>query len=91
MLDSYVTVASSLRNVTSVVSDPQVMMDVFSAVITCQINPTSSAEYCQVIARSSTDNIMSMSSNFRLWILALCNIPLLSDNRDQFRYHQELP
>ena len=32
--------------------DPDDLMNTYSLVVTCEINPTSSAEYCEVIARN---------------------------------------
>ena len=52
-LYQYVSVASSLINTNSVFDfDPDDLMNTYSLVVTCEINPTSSAEYCEVIARN---------------------------------------
>ena len=34
------------------ISNPDDVMDTYSVVVTCEINPTSTAEYCEVIARN---------------------------------------
>ena len=51
IFSQYVPVASSLINTNSVFDfDPDDLMNTYSLVVTCEINPTSSAEYCEVIA-----------------------------------------
>ena len=45
--------ASSLINTNSVFDfDPDDLMNTYSLVVTCEISPTSSAEYCEVIAKN---------------------------------------
>ena len=43
----------SVINTASVNSNPNDVMDTYSVVVTCEINPTSTAEYCEVFAESS--------------------------------------
>ena len=64
MFSQYVSVASSLINTNSVFNfDPDNMMNTYSLVVTCEINPTSSAEYCEVIARNDDVTIRSKLCN----------------------------
>ena len=65
MFSQYVAVASSLINTTSLFDfDPNDLMNTYSLVVTCEINPTSSAEYCEVIARNDDTTISSKLSNY---------------------------
>ena len=64
MFSQYVSVASSLINTNSVFNfDPDDLMNTYSLVVTCEINPTSSAEYCEVIARNDDVTIHSKLCN----------------------------
>ena len=44
----YNTDGRSVINTTSMISNPDDVMDTYSVVVTCEINPTSTAEYCEV-------------------------------------------
>ena len=58
MFSQYVPVASYLLNTTSVFDfDPDDLMNTYSLVVTYEINPTSSVEYCEVIARNNDTTI----------------------------------
>ena len=60
IFSQYVAVASSLINTNSIFDfDPDDLMNTYSLVVTCEINPTSSAEYCEVIARNDDATISS--------------------------------
>ena len=50
-----VAVPSSIINTTSMISNSDDVMEFYSVVVTCEINPTSTAEYCEVIARNDDD------------------------------------
>ena len=47
-----VAVASSIINTTSVISDFDDLMEFYSVIVTCEIRPTSTAQYCEVFAQS---------------------------------------
>ena len=42
----------SVVSTTSVISNPDDLMDTYSVIITCEISPTSNAEYCEMFAGS---------------------------------------
>ena len=50
----------SVINTTSVNFNPDDVMDTYSVVVTCEINPTSTAEYCEVFAESGDTTLTSM-------------------------------
>ena len=58
--------ASSLVGTTLIIDfDPDDLMNTYSLVVTCEINPTiaSSAEYCEVIAKNDDTTIKSKLCN----------------------------
>ena len=65
MIKFNVAVASSIINTTSIISNPDNVMDTYSVVVTCEINPTSTAEYCEVIARNDDAGKPARSSKLR--------------------------
>lgn len=52
------TVASSINNTMSMILNPDAMMNEYSVVVTCEINPTSTADYCNVYA-SNVNGVVS--------------------------------
>ena len=56
--------ASSVIGTTSIVSNPDDVMEFYSVIVTCEINPTSPAEYCQVIARNDVGGVFPRSSKY---------------------------
>ena len=56
--------ASSIVGTTSIVSNLDDVMEFYSVIVTCEINPTSTAEYCQVIARNDDDGVFPRSSMY---------------------------
>ena len=65
MIKFNVAVASSIINTTSMISNPDDVMDTYSVVVTCEINPTSTAEYCEVIARNDDAGKPARSSKLQ--------------------------
>ena len=67
----YDTVASSVLNTISFILNPNATMEFHDIVVTCDINPTSTVEYCQVLARNNdpcvTDR-MGMFSTSTLFV-----------------------
>ena len=49
----------SVINTTSVISNPDDLMEFYSAIVTCEISPTSTAEYCEVFAGSGDTTLIS--------------------------------
>ena len=47
----FFSVTSSIIGTTSMISNPDDVMETYSVVVTCEIIPTSTAEFCEVIAR----------------------------------------
>ena len=75
MFSQYVTVASSLLNTNSVFDfDPDDLTNTYSLVVTCEINPTSSAEYCEVIARNDDTTISRRLCNVTTGVFVCNNI-----------------
>ena len=63
--------ASSLIGTTSVFDfDPDDLMNTYSLVVTCEINPTSSAEYCEVIARND-DTAITGNKNVNKYLYVI--------------------
>ena len=52
----------SVVGTASMMSNPNDVMDTYSVVVTCEINPTSTAEYCKVIARNDSAGLPDLSS-----------------------------
>ena len=60
----FLSVASSIIRTTSLISNPDDVMESYSVVVTCEINPTSTAEYCKVIARCDAScDVTSLTSS----------------------------
>ena len=45
------------------ISNPDDVMEVYSVAVTCEVNPTSAAEYCEVIARNDSAAGMLVKSS----------------------------
>ena len=56
--------ASSIFGTTSVVFNPDDVMEVYSVIVTCEIDPTSTAEYCEVFARNDDAGVSPRSSKY---------------------------
>ena len=59
----YVTEASSVVSAVSMIFNPDEVMGCYSAIVTCEINPTSTAEFCQVIARNDSAGLLVTRSS----------------------------
>ena len=55
----FLSVASSIIGTTSMISSPDDVMESYSVVVTCEINPANTAEYCEVIARYDVTSLTS--------------------------------
>ena len=44
------------------ISNPDDVMDTYSVVVRCEINPTNTADYCKVIARNDNVGLLDRSS-----------------------------
>ena len=51
--------ARSVIGTTSTILNPDVMASNYSAVVLCEIDPTSTADYCRVFARDGTTTVES--------------------------------
>ena len=72
-LNQYVIVASSVVGTTSIIDfDPDNLMNTYSLVVTCEINPTSSADYCEVIARNDDTTISGKLCTYILLCIIVC-------------------
>ena len=68
-----VTVASSIIGTSSMFNfDPDDLMNTYSLVVTCEISPTSSAKYCEVIARNNNTIISCKLCNVTTGVF-VCN------------------
>ena len=56
----YNTDGRSVTNTTSVISNPDDVMEFYSVIVTCEINPTSIAEYCEMFAESGITTLTGM-------------------------------
>ena len=56
--------ASSIVGTTSIVFNPDDLMEFYSVIVTCKIDPTSIAEYCQVFARNDDAGVPPRSSKY---------------------------
>ena len=60
ILSHYDAAASSVLNITSVFPNPNATMTLHDVVVTCDINPTSTAEFCEVFARNDDASLSGM-------------------------------
>ena len=82
MYISCYAVASSVINTTSMIVNATIIMDLFSVIVTCKINPSSTAEYCEVFARNDdVDRSSKLLCDYNLTTYAhtyvrmyLCNL-----------------
>ena len=51
------------------ISNSDDVMDTYSVIIICEVDPTSTAEYCEVIARSDNAVVLARSSKCYTGIL----------------------
>ena len=56
----YNTDGRSVTNTTSVISNPDDVMELYSVIVICEINPTSTAEYCEMFAESGITTLTGM-------------------------------
>ena len=52
------------------ISNPDDVMDTYSVVVKCEINPTSTADYCEVVARNANAGLLDRSSKLK----GLCTV-----------------
>ena len=67
----YNTVASSILDTTSVFN-PNAAMELHDVVVTCDINPTSTAEFCEVFARNDDPRVTNRESMLIIISTYLC-------------------
>ena len=79
------TVASSILSITSDFFTPNATMEFHDVVVICDINPTSTAEFCEVLARNDDPRVTNRESMLSTY-LCVCtythnNIHYMYKNR----------
>ena len=65
--------ASSILNIAVAFPNPNATMEFHDIVVTCDINPTSTAEFCEVLARNDDTNVPNREGMLTyLFIMYVC-------------------